>query len=177
MKNRGIVLLSNLYSCARDIARSVRPGVLAAEDGTKLLGDAIYKCDALSVVTYVFDRLQSLLSIRRNECEGFQNYEQRLWAQPCKFNSVGNSFKLINEMAALYLLANANTNSAQRLSILAFVASADPSLSPRATLDSFIQSVAYERSLLSYVNMTKPNQSMLVLLLFNSDLSNTCPNG
>lgn len=68
-KNRGIVLLSHLYGRAKDRCEGIEDEVLKAGDGVNLIVVAIYKRDALSVVSLFYQELQSLLSTRRFEKE------------------------------------------------------------------------------------------------------------
>lgn len=72
-KNRGTVVLSGFHGQARDIARSARVKVFAAENGIRYVVDAAYKRDAPSIVAQVFEQLQGLLTTKRNEVESFKN--------------------------------------------------------------------------------------------------------
>ena len=55
-KNRGIVLLSNLYGRARSLTLPIKDKVIAEPDNAvQLITSTIYKKDALSSVTLVHD--------------------------------------------------------------------------------------------------------------------------
>ena len=142
-KNRGIVLQSNLYGRAKDLCEGIDPTKIASVDGVNLILSAIYKRDPLSVVSLVFQELQALLLVRRENNEQFNDFEMRFGAQLSKFNSLGSSVSLSGSIAGLVLLANADVDSSQRISILAAAAPSDSSLTMASSTNDFIKSVTY----------------------------------
>lgn len=62
-KNRGTVLLSNLYGSAKELCDKIEDVVLNpdAAKSTELIISTMYKRDPLSVVTVVYEELQKLL--------------------------------------------------------------------------------------------------------------------
>ena len=153
-KSRAVMLLSNLYERAADLARNIEQQAITAEDGTQLIINAVYKVDALSTVSLVFHELQTLLSTKRGANESFRNFESRFNAALCRYNSLGDSVSMSEPMAALYLLANANVDSSQRVSILASAASNLPNTDDSSTstatsgvsltTDKLVSQVSYE---------------------------------
>lgn len=84
------------------------------------------------------------LSSRRGRNESYRTYELRFDAQLSKFILLGNSAASSNAMATLFLLANANFDSAQRISILYSAAPLRHGLLPRSSLDNFVRPVKKE---------------------------------
>ena len=70
---RGIMLQSQLYGRARDMCRSIPDSEIQSADGWKKIIQAIYKRDALSVVSEVYQSFTSLLSMNRGTNESFRN--------------------------------------------------------------------------------------------------------
>ena len=116
--SRGMVLQSNLYGRARDLCEGIDFDKINSKDGVDMILTAIYKRDPLSVVSLVFQELFALLSVKRERNELYREYEMRFGAQLSKFNSFGASVSLSGSIAALFLLANADVDSSQRISIL-----------------------------------------------------------
>lgn len=141
MNNRGTVLMSNLLGRAKDVCRASRDKLLTSQDGAQLDFDAIYKRDPLSLVAHIFEEFRKLLFKRRSDSESFRNFELSFNAQLSKFNSFCEAVWLINAMAALQLLTNANADSSQRLSILAVAAPNGSMLNPRSSINEFVKLV------------------------------------
>lgn len=102
------------------------------------------KKDPLSVVIYDYDELRLLLSARRSKRESFSKFEQQFWSQLANFNALRYAVSLNNAMAALYLLANANTSPSQRFSILAAASPRQEGLFPRSAVNDFLTSIKHE---------------------------------
>ena len=153
---QGVVLKSQLYGRARDLARSVTQGELVSEDGSKAIVNAVFKRDGLSVVSDVYTLFNELVMTRRHENESFQNYESRFAARLSKLNSYALSTRLCEALSAFLLLSNAHVDNSQKISILAACngnskvkqeeasASASTSTSTGKTNDDFIKGVFYE---------------------------------
>lgn len=82
--------------------------------------------------------------MRRGQNESYGHYESRFDAQLSKFNSLGSSVVLSDAMAAVFLLANGNVDSAQRISILAAAAPSQKRLSSRSSHNDSVKSVIYK---------------------------------
>ena len=158
-KLQGIVLKSQLYGRARDLARSVPQEMLVSDDGSQAIVDAVHKRDGLSVVNDIYSLFNGLVSTRRHDNESFENYESRFAAKLSKFNSFADSTRLCDALSAFLLLSNASVDNAQKVSILAACnsstkvkqeasASTDQTVLPSGatpkTNDDFIKGVFYE---------------------------------
>ena len=151
----------------------INKDAINADDGTSIIINAVYKVDALSTVSLVFHELQTLLSTKRGATESFRNFESRFNANLCRYNSLGSSISMSEPMAALYLLANANVDASQRVSILASAASNLPTptestnstanTSVSMTTDTLVSQVSYEgiASVLRQCDQPRDNRSNL----------------
>lgn len=63
--NRGIVLLSNLFGCAKDLSEGLDTTKITTPDGVDLIVSTVHEKDPLSVVGNVFEVLQKLLMLKR----------------------------------------------------------------------------------------------------------------
>lgn len=86
---RGSILKSQLYGCARDVARRVKTEELQSVDGVSFVVDAIFKKDPLTVLPGEHAESSNLFNERRGSNESFWNYEMRFSALVSKFNSHG----------------------------------------------------------------------------------------
>ena len=118
-KLQGIVLKSQLYGRARDLARSVPQELMVSDNGSQTIVDAVHKRDGLSVVHDIYSLFNGLVSTRRHENESFENNEARFAAKLSRFNSFANSTRLCDALSAFLLLSNASADNAQKVSILA----------------------------------------------------------
>lgn len=142
--NRGIVLRSQLYGRAKDLCKGLDSTKVASVDGVKLIVNSVYKRDALSVVTTLYDELQQLMSLRRERGESFPEYELRFAAQLARFNSLAPCVAVHDCLSALMLLANADVDSSQRISILAATSPNDKLLNETSTMEDYAQTISYE---------------------------------
>lgn len=146
-KNRGIVLISELFESAKDVCHAVRDEVLASNDSLKPAVETVYKRDPLSVIAHIFEELQKLVFNQGAKYKSVWCYELRFNAQICKYNSLWEAVQFWNAMAAFYafyVLANANVDSSQRLSIRAVAYPSDTMLSLRSSIKKFFKTVKYE---------------------------------
>lgn len=102
------------------------------------------KSGSLSVVGHVFDKLPNLHPPHRGDSEPFLNCEPGFHAQLRKRNALGESVQLTYAMALLRLLANANAEGSELLSIFAAAAPNDSMLSPRSSLNDFVKTLKYD---------------------------------
>ena len=141
---RGIMLQSQLYGRARDICRSITDTDIQSNTGWKSVVDAIYRREALSVVSDVYLNFTSLLSMKRGSTETFRNFESRFLAQVSRLNSTSTSSKLPEALRAFMLLANSSVDNGQRISVLA-AASNGTSIDSNASTDEYLNAVQYEK--------------------------------
>lgn len=116
---QGIILKSQLYGRAADLAEKVTIQQLKSANGALHIAKTIFKVDPLSSLTDGFSKFQSLLNTRRGQSESFRNFESRFDAAVCKFNSSSTEDKLSPSLISFLLLANANVEDNHRISILA----------------------------------------------------------
>jgi len=140
---RGICLKSQLFGRALDLCKGIPDDDIASENGAQLIIDAIYKRDALSVVSEVYQDFNDLLTCRRSSNESFKNYESRFAAMVAKMSAHGNTVKLHESLLAMMLLTNANIDDAQRVPILA-AAGGRKDVDQSQTNDAIIKTVMYE---------------------------------
>lgn len=57
-QNRGIVLLSEIYGCTRDLCQGIDEKIIASDDGANLIFDAIYKRGPLYVTKWFIKSLK-----------------------------------------------------------------------------------------------------------------------
>lgn len=143
-KSLGIILLANLYSCARDLCADSEDEIMSSDDATQLIVDHFYKKGPLSVVSVVFAQLQNLLATRCDERGSNLPFEGRFDALLSRLTCRGSSVASSDAMAALLLLPNSNVDGSQRIAILAAVAPKSIGLCPWSSTDEFIEAVKYE---------------------------------
>lgn len=141
------MLKSQLYDRAQPLCVGISDKIIKSTKGMNAIVKAVYKRDALSVVTAVFRDLYELLQLRRAASESFKNFELRFTVMTAKFNANGSSVRLLESLIALIQLAHAQLDAAQRMSILA--AAARPStystkLDQNSSIDEYIKLITYE---------------------------------
>lgn len=140
---RGIMLQSQLYGRARDLCMTISDSDIQSNNGSKVVVYAIYKREARSVVSDVYQNFMSLLNTPRGSTETFKNFESRFDAQISKLNASSGSVQLPEALTALMLLANSSIENGQRVSVLA-ATSTNSVLPSIAGTDEFIKEVTYE---------------------------------
>lgn len=116
---QGLVLLSQLYGRAKDLAKKVSEADLSTDDGALRVAEAIHKTDALSIVTDVYERFSSVLATKRSDNESLKNFETRFDAQVSKLHSITGDKKLPDSLVSFILLNNSNIENNQRVTVLA----------------------------------------------------------
>lgn len=79
-------------------------------------------------------------------------------AHLAKLSTLGDAVRMNDSLAALYLLAIANTLLSQRLSILAAASPKSIDLTPRTALNDFLASINYE-TIASILRQCNQNES------------------
>lgn len=142
---RGIRLLSQLYGRAKSLCQNITNNVLKSDAGVKAIVDATYKRDAFAVVSEVYADFLDLLSTKRNSNESFRYFEQRFEAQVAKFNCHSSKEPMLpDSLIAFVLMANANIDGNQRVSIHAAASPKNTSLNSSSTTSEFLKSLTYE---------------------------------
>ncbi len=116
---QGIMLQSQLYGRALDLSKKIPDSIIQSEQGTDAIVNDVYKRDPLAVVSNVYQDFIDLLNCKRGQSEYFKYFESRFEAQAANFNSHHQSLKLPGVLLAFSLLANANVEANQRISVLA----------------------------------------------------------
>lgn len=82
------MLQSQLYGRARRICRKISQTDIqsASGSGAKKIVEAVFKRDALAVVSEVYQVFLSLMTTKRGNNESFRNFESRFEAKVSKFN-------------------------------------------------------------------------------------------
>lgn len=144
LKNQGIALLSHLYGRARDLCKPISDEVINTENGVEVIVAVIHKRDPLSVVSSVYSELIKLMTVKRLSNKTFKDFELRFDAQLSRFNSLATNTALSNPLSALILLANANVDAGQRVSIIAAASPPANLVDSNASIDKIILLVIYE---------------------------------
>lgn len=140
---QAVCLKSHLYGRAKDLCSGITDAQLVGEESVALIVGAIYKRDALSVVSEAYKTFNLLLNTRRGNSENMKKFESRFSAQVAKFNSISNTTKLPDCLTALMLLSNASIDDAQRVSILAAASLSDENLGAQSSNDQYLSAVTY----------------------------------
>lgn len=119
---RGIVLQSRLYGRAKELCKNVPDFLIQSTSGAEAIVKAIYKRDALSTVSDVYQDFMNFLNLECGRNETFRNFESSFEAQVSKFNEHSNLCKTPASLTALFLLANSNVDTGQHNSLLAAAA-------------------------------------------------------
>lgn len=141
---RGIMLQSQLYGRARDLCKAIPDSTIRSDQGAEAIVQALYKRDPLAVVSDVFQDFLTLMNTKRNHTESFKNFESRFQAQVSRLNAHGSEAKLSESLVAFALLANADVDNNQRVSVLANAAPRGSTLSSHATTNDYLEAVSYE---------------------------------
>ena len=115
---QGVILQSQLYDRALDLAQKLTQDEVESENGAIKIASVIYKRDVLSVVTDTFHQFLELLQTKQGMNESYQNFETRFDANVCRLNTTCSGAKLPSAVLSFLLLANSRIDSAQRVSIL-----------------------------------------------------------
>ena len=134
---------SHLYGRAKDLCKEILFNKITSEDGVDKICKALYKKDALTIVSNAYSDFQNLVSTKRGNNESFRNFESRFTASIAKMKS-HSSNALLESLTDFMLLSNSNNDANQRISILASATSHnDVSASP-LTNEQLIDSVKYD---------------------------------
>lgn len=140
------MLQSNLYGRAKEICCKIPDGTIRSADGKAAIVNALYKRDALSTVSNVYQDFNAVLTTRRGERETFKNFESRFEAKVAKFKSHGSSCNLPEALLAFMLLGNACVDNTQRISVLAAAvptAAGEEAASPMTTAQ-YLEKISYD---------------------------------
>ena len=142
---QGIVLKSQLFGQAADLCAEITKEQLKSANGVKLIVNAVYQRDALSVISEAYEGFNSLLTTRRSNTESLKSFELRFSAAVTKFNSLSTTTKLPQCITALMLLSNANVDQTSRVSVLAASAPSTDDFNDNSTNDDFLAAVTYKQ--------------------------------
>lgn len=95
------------------------PLFIQSNAGGEATVNAFLNCDLHIIVLPLFNDVIQLLSVMRSSDKIFHELETRFLAQMSSFKSLSESTKLLGATSALWLLANANVDTARWISILA----------------------------------------------------------
>eukprot|EP00178_Gracilaria_changii_P001339 TRINITY_DN1187_c0_g1_i12.p1 TRINITY_DN1187_c0_g1~~TRINITY_DN1187_c0_g1_i12.p1 ORF type:complete len:348 (-),score=40.05 TRINITY_DN1187_c0_g1_i12:1053-2096(-) len=140
---QGIMLQSQLYGRARDLCKSIPQDIIESKDGVQAIVGAVYKRDALAVISDVYHDFVGLFALRRGQNESFKNFESRFQAQMSKLHAHGSEVKLSEAVLAFALLANAYVDATQRISVLANSAPTSSDFKNTSTTNDFLKAVSY----------------------------------
>lgn len=140
---RGIMLQSQLYGRTQDLSKGIPDSEIQYDTGFAAIIKAVYKRDALSVVSEVYQNFIALLNTKRGHNESFKNFKSQFDAHVSRFNASSESAKWPNALTAFMLLVNASVDSSQRVSVLAAASPADSSVNFTATTDQFLDAFSY----------------------------------
>ena len=164
---QGLMLKSQLFGRAADLASKVSNEELRSADGAMKIARAVHKVDALSQVTKMAEQFANLLTTQRQSNESLQSFEVRFDAQICKFNDAAGSAVLPKALLALLLMSNASIDNSQRVSLLACVA---PPNSDVLTGPSLFNAIDYDKiaSVLRSSDAPRNNHASTPALYANS---------
>jgi len=157
---QGIVLQSQLFGRAKDTVRKLAASEIASETGATKIVNALHKRDALQVVSEVFQDFISLLNFKRKGAESFKEFEQQFEALSAKFNSHSDETKLPEALLAFMMMANANLDSNQKISVLAASTPKNSDLTDTSTTTQFLSAVSYD-SIASVIRQCEPSKSSI----------------
>lgn len=140
-----MILRSQLYGRARNLAFSLSFNDLKEADGTDKIVSAVYTRDPMSVVSEVFPDFHSLLNTKRGQNESFKNFESRFAAQYSNLTAHGINAKLPEPISAMLSMSNSCIDDAQRVSMLAATAKGDDAKKPDSKLktNDYISIIKY----------------------------------
>lgn len=118
--------------------------MIKGRDVVDAIENSFYERDLLNVVSMLYSELIRVISTKRNAYESFCNFELRFCAQLSRFNTLTSHTNISDTMSALILLANANIDSRQQVSILAAASPSSDPASDSNSNDSFRELVHYE---------------------------------
>ena len=140
---RGIMLHSHLYGRAKDLCKEIPFAEIESDDGVDKICKAVYKQDALTIVSNAYSDFQDLLSTKRGYNENFRNFESRFAAAVAKMKSY-SSQALPESLTAFILLANSNIDVNQRISILSASTSHSSYPGSSPTNESLMAAIRYD---------------------------------
>ncbi len=155
---QAICLKSQLFGRAKDLCAGITSDQLNGIEGVNRIVNAIYKRDALSVVSEAYKSFNQLWNTKRTDTESMKSFEQRFAACVSKFNAISETTRLPECLTALMLLSNAVVEDSQRVSVLAAASPNEPQLGQQATNDQFLSAVTYQ-SVASVIKQCDNNHS------------------
>jgi len=136
---QGIMLQSQLYGRAKDLVKIAEAEKIQSAEGVNAILKAMYKRDALAVVSDLYQDFINVLKNTRGQSESFKNFESRFEVTVSKFNSLSTVSKLLDARVSFILPANANADSGQRIPILAASAPHKTDFKSHSTTDEFLE--------------------------------------
>ena len=106
-----------MHGRARDLCNAIPEEVIRSKEGADAIVTALYKRDPLAVESDVFQDFLTLMNTKRNHSGSFKNFESRFQAQVSRLNAHGSEAKLSDSLISFALLANAEVDINQRVSI------------------------------------------------------------
>lgn len=101
-----------MYGRAKDLCSGISDDQLFGDNAASLIVNAIYKGDALSVVSEAYKAFNQLINTQRGTLKNVKNFESRFSAQVAKFNSTSTTIKLTECITALMLLSYSQIDDA-----------------------------------------------------------------
>lgn len=105
---QAICLKFQLFGRAKDLCHGIRNAQLAGEDDVNSILTAIYKSDALLVVSEVYDLFNKHWRTLHCTNKSIENFQLRFAANVSNFNSISKTKKLHEYLSALMISANLN---------------------------------------------------------------------
>ena len=112
------MLHSHLYRRAKDLCTGIPFSKLESDDGVDKICKALYKKDAVSVVSNTYSEFLTLVSTKQGTSESYQNFESRFAAAFSKLSCHALSIQA-ESFRDFMLLANSGIDANQRISVLA----------------------------------------------------------
>lgn len=119
---QGVVIQSQLFGRALDLSQKLSADEIGSVDGALNVAKCIHKRDALSAVSYSFQRYLDVFNTKQGDNETFLNFETRFDAQVSRFHASCSGSKLPDALIGFMLLANSKVSAAELVSILAAAA-------------------------------------------------------
>lgn len=92
----------------KHLCQGILDDVIESPNGTEMIFDAIDKEDPLSVVSTVYQELETLFSNQRYKKVSYRNLQSLFSARISNFNALCTSIYCFESMAALFMLRNEN---------------------------------------------------------------------
>lgn len=117
-KLRGMMIWSNLYSCALHCAGKIPKETLKSENGAQSIIIAVLRRDPLPFFSTVQSDFTAVLYARRADNESFKAFESRFEGALLRFRGHRNDINVAESFLALMLFKGSRVEAKQRVGIL-----------------------------------------------------------